>query len=107
MVLADAGMPFWLVALLQGVRQAGVSGLISPMNTWSMGDLPHGLMSDGSSFGTVIRQAFASFSTAIVMAFITIIPAVAGSLLLGYQCAYAFSAACAVVVFAINALKVR
>ncbi len=107
MVLADASMPFWLVALLQGVRQAGVSGLISPMNTWSMGDLPHSLMTDGSSFGTVVRQAFASFSTAIVMGFITIVPTVAGSLLLGYQCAYAFSAACAVLVFAINALKVR
>ncbi|MDO4853993.1 MAG: MFS transporter [Coriobacteriia bacterium] len=107
MVFADAGMPFWLVALLQGVRQAGVSGLISPMNTWSMSDLPHSLMTDGSSFGTVVRQAFASFSTAIVMAFITIIPAVAGSMLLGYQCAYAFSAACAVLVFAINLVRVR
>ncbi len=107
MVLADASMPFWLVALLQGVRQAGVSGLISPMNTWSMGDLPHSLMTDGSSFGTVVRQAFASFSTAIVMGFITIVPTVAGSLLLGYQFAYAFSAACAVLVFAINVLKVR
>lgn len=107
MVLADASMPFWLVALLQGVRQAGVSSLISPMNTWSMSDLPHSLMTDGSSFGTVVRQAFASFSTAIVMGFITMIPVVAGSVVLGYQCAYAFSAACAVLVLAINVVKVR
>ncbi len=107
MIFATEAMPFWLVVLLQGIRQAGVSSLISPLNTWSMSELPRQLMTDGSSFGTVIRQAFASFSTAISMFIITAIPTVAGSLVLGFQAAYAFSAVCALAVFALVLLRVK
>lgn len=107
MVWATADMPFWLIVLLQGIRQAGVSCLIGPMNTWSMSDLEPSHMTDGSSFGTVIRQACASFSTAFVMFFVTVVADMFGSVMLGYQAAYGLSALCAIAVAAINFAKVR
>ncbi|MDO5335181.1 MAG: MFS transporter [Coriobacteriia bacterium] len=107
MVAADVDMPFWLIVVLQGVRQAGVSCLISPMNTWSMGDLPGPMTSDASSFATVVRQAAASFATAIAVFFVTSASGAAGSAALGYQLAFGLSAICALAVAAINIAKVR
>ena len=66
MAFIDEATPFWAIVALQGVRATGVSGLIGPLTSWGMADLPHEIMTDGSSFGTAVRQACASVGTALM-----------------------------------------
>lgn len=106
MAFLDASSPFWLVVLLQGIRATGVSGLISPLTSWGMADLPHAIMTDGSSFSTAARQACASMGTALMVFAITSGPAL-GSAALGYHLAFGLSGAFAVAMFACVVLKVR
>lgn len=54
MAFIDEATPFWAIVALQGVRATGVSGLIGPLTSWGMADLPHEIMTDGSSFGTAV-----------------------------------------------------
>ena len=55
MAFMDASTPFWLILLLQGIRACGVSGLVSPLTSWSMEELAN-RMTDASSFSTAIRR---------------------------------------------------
>lgn len=107
MTFMDATTPFWLILLLQGIRACGVSGLISPLTSWSMEDLPNNLMTDASSFGTAARQAIASMGTALMVLMITLGSGVLGSALLGFQLALALSGFFALLLFVTVLARVR
>ncbi len=84
--------PFWLIVCMQGLRAIGVSGLISPLTSWGMANLPHEIMGDASSFSTATRQACASMGTALMVFAVTVIPDLGFTELFGYQMAFALSA---------------
>lgn len=107
MIFMDAQTPFWLILVLQGIRACGVSGLISPLTSWSMEDLPNDLMTDASSFGTAARQAIASMGTALMVLMITIGSGILASPLLGFQLALALSGFFALMFFFTVLARVR
>lgn len=107
MIFMDAQTPFWLILVLQGIRACGVSGLISPLTSWSMEDLPNDLMTDASSFGTAARQAIASMGTALMVLMITIGSGILASPLLGFQLALALSGFFALLLFFTVLARVR
>ena len=92
MVLLDATAPFWLIVAMQGLRAIGVSGLISPLSSWGMSNLPHEIMTDASSFSTAARQACASMGTALMVFMLSLASEFGLSSLVGYQLAFAVSA---------------
>lgn len=94
MAFINADTPFWLITLLQVIRGIGVSSIIGPLNSWGMHKLPMENMIDGSAFFTTVRQACASFGTALMM---LLISSMAGAL--GYNLALGLSA-----VFALGVL---
>ncbi|MBQ9068043.1 MAG: MFS transporter, partial [Eggerthellaceae bacterium] len=53
---------FW-----QLVRQIGISGVIMPVNTWSLNALPRVLMPDGNSLTNTLRQVSAALGTAVMV----------------------------------------
>ena len=107
MVFIDASTPFWVILLLQGIRACGVSGLISPLTSWSMADLPSSLMTDASSFSTATRQAIASMGTSLMVLAITFGSQFFGSATLGFQMALAFSGLFALMLFVAVIARVR
>lgn len=111
MALLNEESPLWLTTLMQTVRGIGVSALIGPLNSWGMSELSHEVMMDGSAFFATVRQACASFGTAVMMLIITALSTVAlaqgTSLDLAYQMAFAFSAVCSIAVLVIAVWKVR
>lgn len=102
MAFITADTPFWLITALQVVRGIGVSSIIGPLNSWGMHKLPMDNMIDGSAFFTTVRQACASFGTALMMLLISV---VGGAL--GYNLALGLSAALAVGVLICSAFFVR
>lgn len=107
MAFIDAATAFWVILLLQGIRACGVSGLVSPLTSWSMEDLPGELMTDASSFSTAVRQAVASMGTALMVLLVTLGSQFFGSPTLGYQMALAFSGVFALLLFIIVVARVR
>lgn len=108
MAFMDASTPLWLVVVLQSIRGAGVSVLIGPLITFGMRSLPREVTMDGSAFFGTVRQACASFGTALMMLIITVVNAQAGvAVALAYQLAFGLSAVFAVCVLAISLAKVR
>lgn len=107
MALIDESTPFWLVTLLQSIRAIGVSSLIGPLNSWGLGEMPHEVMVDATSFFTAARQACASFGTALMMIAITLIGASGASVAAGYHVAFGISGLCALVVLVCAVLFVR
>ncbi len=110
MAFVDASTPLWLVMAMQGVRACGVSGLIGPLTSWSLGALQGPLVASGSSFCIVVRQACASFGTSVMVFAITAVGATAAGAAhpaLPYQLAFGFSAAVAVALLAFIVAKVR
>lgn len=104
MVFVDEACPLWLITLMQTVRGLGVSALIGPLNSWGMHELPHQLMMDASAFFTTVRQACASFGTALMMLSITFCGMGAA---LGYQIAFGFSAVCSCIVLVLSFIRVK
>ena len=102
MAFITADTPFWLITALQVVRGIGVSSIIGPLNSWGMHKLPMDNMIDGSAFFTTVRQACASFGTALMMLLISV---VGGAL--GYNLALGLSAALAVGVLICSVFFVR
>lgn len=94
MVLVNETTPLWLLAVMQTVRGIGVSSLIGPLNSWGMSQLPPQIMMDGSAFFACIRQACASFGTALMVFAITALGTSAAGTpaALGYQVAFGLSA---------------
>ena len=108
MAFMDASTPLWLVIVLQSVRGAGVSTLIGPLITFGMRGLPREVTMDGSAFFGTVRQACASFGTALMMLIITVVNAQAGgAVALAYQLAFGLSAVFAICVLVIAIVKVR
>lgn len=99
MAFMDASTPLWLMMTLQAIRGIGVSSLIGPLNSWGLSRLDFRWMVDGSAFFTTVRQACASFGTALMM----MIVGMTGGTVLGYQLALGLSAlfAVALLVFAV------
>ncbi len=102
MAFIDEATPFWLIIVLQGVRATGVSGLIGPLTSWGLADLPHAIMTDGSSFSTAARQACAALGTALMVFAITLLPGTAG-----YHAAFAVSGLFGVLTLVLALAKVR
>lgn len=102
MAFITADTPFWLITALQVVRGIGVSSIIGPLNSWGMHKLPVENMIDGSAFFTTVRQACASFGTALMMLLISV---VGGAL--GYNLALGLSALFAVGVLVCSVFFVR
>ena len=109
MAFIDATTPLWLVTLMQTIRGIGVSSLIGPLNSWGMSELPHQIMMDGSAFFACIRQACASFGTALMVFAITALGVTASGdpTALGYQVAFGLSAILSIAVFVGAVWKVR
>jgi hypothetical protein len=107
MAFIDESTPFWVILLLQGIRASGVSGLISPLTSWSMEDLPGKIMTDGSSFNTAARQAIASMGTALMVLLITLGLQLLGSASLGFHLAFGLSGVFAVLMYLIVLTRVR
>ena len=107
MAFMDASTPFWLILLLQGIRACGVSGLVSPLTSWSMEELAPNRMTDASSFSTAVRQAVASMGTALMVFSITLGTQAFGSLLFGFQLALGLSGVFALALFVIALVRVR
>ncbi len=102
MAFIDESTPFWLIVVLQGVRATGVSSLIGPLTSWGLADLPHSIMTDGSSFSTAARQACAALGTALMVFAITLLPGTDG-----YHAAFAVSGVFGVFTLVLAFAKVR
>lgn len=102
MAFADENTPYWAIFVMQGIRAIGVSGLIGPLNSWGMAKLPLEYMTDASSFGTAVRQAFASLGTALMVCAIVVVGPMTGSAAMGYHVGFGFSAVCAITVLVIS-----
>lgn len=107
MMFIDETTPFWLIVLIQGIRATGVSGLISPLTSWGMGNLLHEVMTDASSFSTATRQACASMGTALMVFMVSFAPEIGMTSLMGYQLAFAVSALFSLLMFLSAVLWVR
>lgn len=107
MVFVDENTPLFVTMLFQAFRAFGVSGLMAPLISWSLADLPRGIVTDGSSFCIAVRQACASLGTSAMVYLITVVSATAAAPALAYQLAFAFSAVFAVATFAYIVVRVK
>ena len=110
MSFLEADTPLYVVTLCQAVRAIGVSGLVGPLTSWCLADLPRPIVSDGSSFCIAARQACASLGTSVMVFIITMAGASAAGTAdpaLAYQLAFGFSALMAVATFGFIVAKVR
>lgn len=102
--------PLWVIALFQAVRSVGVSGLIGPLQSWSLARMEGSLVPDGSSASVLLRQVGASVGTAVMVLLIqaTVAAPVASALpALPYQLAFAFSALLAAGMYLVALVRVR
>ena len=107
MAFIDENTPYWVIFAMQGIRAIGVSGLIGPLNSWGMAKLPPWFMTDASSFGTAVRQAFASLGTALMVFAIMVVGPMMGSASMGFHLSFGFSAVCAIAVVVIAVSRVH
>lgn len=107
MVFVDENTPLFVTTLYQAFRAFGVSGLMAPLISWSLADLPKRIVTDGSSFSIAVRQACASLGTSAMVFIIAATSASAAPPALAYQLAFAFSAVFAVLTFAYIAVRVK
>lgn len=107
MIFVDASTPLWLLTLMQTIRGIGVSSLIGPLISWGMAKLPFDVMMDGSAFLTTVRQACASFGTALMMLVIVMASASFGSSAIAYQLAFGLSAVFSVAVLVLAIARVK
>lgn len=102
LAFVDAQTPIWVLTLWQTIRGIGVSSLIGPLNSWGMSKLDPAIMIDGSAFFTTVRQACASFGTALMMMLI----AFCGGGVLGFHFAFGLSGLFSVCVLVCAAVTV-
>lgn len=107
MVFVDENTPLFVTMLFQAFRAFGVSGLMAPLISWSLADLPRSIVTDGSSFCIAVRQACASLGTSAMVYLITVVSPTAATPALAYQLAFAFSAVFAVLTFAYIVVRVK
>ena len=111
MSFLDADTPLYVTTLCQAFAGAvGVSGLVGPLTSWSLAQLPRPIVADGSSFCISARQACASLGTSVMVFLIAVAGASAAGLAnpaLAYQLAFGFSAVMAVATLGFIVAKVR
>ena len=110
MSFLDADTPLYVTTLCQALRAVGVSGLVGPLTSWSLAQLPRSIVADGSSFCISARQACASLGTSVMVFLIAVAGASAAGLAnpaLAYQLAFGFSAVMAVATLGFIVAKVR
>lgn len=111
MAFVDETTPLWAATLMQTIRGIGVSSLIGPLNSWGLSELSPRVVMDGSAFFACVRQACASFGTALMVLLITMLTAAAATGALdaaaGYQLAFGLSAALSLGVLVCAVWKVR
>lgn len=110
MSFLNADTPLYVVMLCQAVRAVGVSGLVGPLTSWSLAQLPRPIVADGSSFCISARQACASLGTSVMVFLITVVGASSMGLAnpaLAYQLAFGFSGLMAVATLGFIVAKVR
>ena len=105
-LFCDDETPLWFLAMSQAIRAAGISGSIGPFIGWSLEKLPRPIVSDGSSFLTVGRQACASLGTAAMVLLIVTFSQM-GQVVFAYHAAFFFSVVFSVLTFLVAVLKVR
>ncbi len=114
MIFVDEQTPLWLLAFMQAIRGFGVSSLVGPVTSWSLSDLPHETVMDGSAFATTVRQACASLGTALMVFIITMAASgvfsgvdMLDTAAIGYQLAFGLSALFSVCLLVVAIWKVR
>lgn len=110
MATIDQDTPLMTTMSYQALRAFGVSGLIGPLSSWSMTELPASIVPDGSSFSIAGRQACASLGTsAMVMSIVLAQGMSFGGVgpAFPYQLAFGLSAIFAIATFAVIVAKVR
>ena len=105
-LFCDDETPLWFLAVSQAIRAVGISGSIGPFIGWSLEKLPRHIVSDGSSFLTVGRQACASLGTAAMVLLIVAFSQM-GQMVFAYRAAFFFSVVFSVFTFLLAVLKVR
>lgn len=105
MVFLDASTPLWVAIAWQGIRQIGVSGLMSPLISWSFSGLGVSIMNSGTGFSMALRQAFSAFGTACMVYIVLVLTPV--DLPLSFHASFGFSAALSVLVFVCALIYVR
>ena len=100
--------PLWLLAVWQTVRATGVSGLMGPLQSFTLSQLEGRIVASGSSASVLIRQVAGSFGTAIMVFAITAARPLAEAMpALPYQLSFAFSALMAVLCLGEIVFRVR
>lgn len=110
MSFLNADTPLYVTTLCQAVRAVGVAGLVGPLTSWSLAQLPRPIVADGSSFCISARQACASLGTSAMVFIIATVGASSAGLAnpaLPYQLAFAFSAVMAIATLGFIIAKVR
>jgi EmrB/QacA subfamily drug resistance transporter len=103
MIFMSAQTPLWLVSVLQLVRGIGVSGLMGPITSHALSQLKGPLVVHGSAFLIMGRQASASFGTACMMIAVSAL----GQTEWAFACAFALSAAFAIIALILAIWKLR
>ncbi|MBQ3106328.1 MAG: MFS transporter, partial [Eggerthellaceae bacterium] len=106
-VLFTESTPLALVAVLQGVRASGVSLLMAALFSWSLSELDPGILSGGSAFAIMARQAAASFGTALMVMGTQLGPMIGLGDAFGYGLAFGISALCAIAMLVLAFARVR
>ena len=96
-----------VIMIWQGVRAIGVSLMLASLFTWSLSELDPGILSGGSAFSIMARQATSSFGTALMVFGTQLGPLLGIVDIMGYHIAFGISAACAVILLPVAILKVK
>ncbi|MCL2826073.1 MAG: DHA2 family efflux MFS transporter permease subunit [Eggerthellaceae bacterium] len=99
MVVVNAQTSLMMTTVFQTVRALGVSLLVGPLTTFSLGTLPREQVTDGSSFILMVRQTLSALGTSLSVFILTATLAMHADPMLGYQLAFALCA-----VFAVSCL---
>ena len=109
-ILADEATSIPMMMLYQSVRGFGISGLIGPIQVWTLDKLEKPLVPDGSSVSILVRQAAASFGTSMMVLAIASSMALATEMsmpALPYHLAFGVSAVFAICTYGVIIAKVK
>jgi len=94
-IFIDENTPMGAMMAYQAIRGAGVSGLVGPLQAWSLSRLDVRIIPDGSSMSVLLRQAAAALGTALcvfALAAFADLAAATGIAALPYQISFGISA---------------
>ena len=109
-VFVDVDTPMPMLMFYQSLRAIGTSGLVGPLQTWSLSKLDMRIVPDGSSMSVLLRQVAASLGTALcvfALAGLGDFVASTGIAALAFQVSFGISGLLAVLAFAYIVWRVR